>query len=117
MHPPPPAITSAKAAATKQFLDLVVVAQEEDEESFRAVLKQEAQGQVASALEETIAKLADANPAVAMRLAKSVGQLEKGEQALDEFPLFELFQPFQDSRIKSEKLLQAALSAPLLGLS
>jgi len=55
-------------AAAEQVLDLSVITQEKDKEIFRSVFKKETHGQVTPTLEKTVAKLADANPAVAMRL-------------------------------------------------
>ena len=46
---------------------------------------------------------------MAMRLTESVRQLNEGEQALGALSFFELFQPFQDPRIKRE----ASSSSPL----
>jgi hypothetical protein len=40
--------------AAKEFLDFSVTAQKEDEEILGSILEEEAQGQVASALEKTV---------------------------------------------------------------
>ena len=106
-------MASDQAASAKKLLDLCVVTQEEDEEIFGSVFKQETQGQVAGALEKTVAELADANPAVAMGLPEGIRQLNEGQQTFDPIPFLELFQLFQDDRVKREKLLQEVLSARL----
>jgi hypothetical protein len=60
-----------------------VITQEKDEETFGSVFKKETQGQVAPTLEKTVAELADAYAAVAMRLTESVRQLNEGQQTFD----------------------------------
>jgi hypothetical protein len=65
-----------------------VVAQEENKEIFGSIFEEETQAQVAPALEKPVAQLANANPAMAMRLAEGVRQLDEGQQAFDAIPLF-----------------------------
>jgi len=60
-----------------------VTSQKEDEKVLWSILEEEAQGQAAAALEKAVTQFANANPTVAMRLAEGLGQLYKGEQALD----------------------------------
>ena len=90
-----------------------MIAQEEDEEILGPVLKQETQGQVAPTFKQAVAELADADPAVAMRLTEGVCQLNESQQAFDAIPFLQTLQSFQDAGIKGEGLFQAVLSARL----
>jgi hypothetical protein len=108
---PHPALSDPVA---KEFLDFGVTFQKEDEEILGAILEEEAQGQVAAALEKAVTQLANAHPTVAMRLAEGLGQLDKREQALDALGFVQLLQFFKDARVKGEKLLQGALSTQWL---
>lgn len=67
-----------------------MIAQKEHEEILFPILEEEAQGQVASALEKPFAQLADADPAMAMRLAEGLRQLDKCQQTLDAFRFIKL---------------------------
>ena len=73
--------SALSSSAAKELLDFGVTAQKEDEEIFGTVLEEEAQGQIAPALEKAVPQLANANPTVAMRLAEGLHQLDEREQA------------------------------------
>jgi len=71
----------------EQCFDLIVIAQEADEQVRWAILKDETQGNVAAAFENLPAQFANAQPAVDVRAAKGIRQFAQGEQALRSFVL------------------------------
>ncbi|MGC9996923.1 MAG: hypothetical protein ABSE79_16520 [Terriglobia bacterium] len=66
-------LVSAIPAVLEHGFDLVMIAQERDEQVGRPVLKVEAQRSIATALENLVAQFTNPQAAVQMRAAKGLG--------------------------------------------
>jgi hypothetical protein len=75
------------AAAAKERSDLVVVADEGNKKLLTSVQENESEITVSAAFEEFVAELANAKPAVHVRLAERFNQIAEREETLDPFVL------------------------------
>ena len=84
-----------------------MIAQKRNEELFTPVLKDEAEITVAAALEKLAPQFTDTEAAVHMRLAKTINEIARGQEAFYFFRLRKMPQPTNDRRIDGKDLIQA----------
>ena len=85
-----------------------MVAEKGNKKLRASVLKDTSQIAVAAAFEELAPKFANPQPAVHMRLAKTVHQIAKSKQALNSFVLWRFAQAADDRGIYGKKLTQTS---------
>ena len=88
-----------------------MVAEERNVKLGASLLEDKSQVAVAAAFEKLAPQLADAKTAMNMRLAETVDQITKREQALDPFGLWQVTEAADNCGIDGEKLIQAAFGA------
>ena len=74
-----------KLSAAQEAADFVVVEQGEDVKTFRAILEEETQLQVAPTLEGSGAEFPDGQPTVLVQMAERFLQLMQSQQAIGPF--------------------------------
>ena len=93
--------------ASQKGLDFVVVSEKPHVQTIWTVLEDEPQAQVATALEQVAAKLANAQSAVDMGTPEGLAQITERLETIGPLALGQTGQSLQHLRINRQRLLQA----------
>jgi hypothetical protein len=102
---------STVIAPAQKISNLIVVADEGNEKLLTSVQENESEITVSAAFEEFVAELANAKPAVHVRLAGRFNQIAEREETLDPFVLGQASEAPDDDRVDDQKSTQVVSSA------